>query len=77
MLSNTSALSQTISVTYLQGSDGLAINPVEPVLPLEIRNVTVAGEALRGIGFRGGVYTDQGSVVPLTSAPATEIRRCV
>ena len=50
------------------------LNPVEPVLPLETRNVTVAGMTLRGIGFRGGSYTDQANIVPLTSAPATEIR---
>ena len=52
VLSNTSALSQTITATYLEGSDGVVLNPVEPVLPLETRNVTVAGKTLRGIGFR-------------------------
>ena len=74
MLSNTSALSQTITAKYLEGSDGVVLNPVEPVLPLETRNVTVAGKTLRGIGFRRGSYGDEFNIVPLTSAPATEVR---
>jgi hypothetical protein len=50
------------------------LNPLEPVLPLIKRNVNVPGTVLRGIGFRGGVYSDLFDVVALTSAPATEIR---
>ncbi len=74
VLSDTTNLSQTITATYLEGGDALILNPLEPVLPLMKRNVTVPGTVLRGVGFRGGVYNDLFSVVALTSAPATEIR---
>jgi hypothetical protein len=49
-------------------------NPAEPVLPLELRNVTVAGNLLRGVGYRGGSYADLTNRLPLTGAPATELR---
>jgi CSLREA domain-containing protein len=62
------------TATYLSGSDGVLTNPAEPTLPLEIRNVSVPGKVLRGVGFRGGSYTDILDVLPLTGAPTTEIR---
>ncbi len=81
-LSNTNDLSQTVVATYLQGGDALLLNPTEPVLPVMKRNVTAPqvlaelapGPALRGVGFRSGVYTDLPNIVALTSAAATEIR---
>ena len=63
--------------TWLSGPGGaVAVRPTQPILPLESMNVTspVAGLALRGVGFRGGSYTDTPNVVPLTAAPATELR---
>jgi hypothetical protein len=81
-LSNTNDLSQTVVATYLEGGDALLLNPTEPVLPVEKINVTAPeapaeaapGPALRGVGFRSGVYTDLPNVVALTSAAATEVR---
>jgi choice-of-anchor A domain-containing protein len=63
-----------INATYLSGKDGVVVNPGEPFLPLEVRNVSVAGQVLRGVGFRGGSYTDLNNVVPLTGLPATELK---
>src|SRR4029077_4707868 len=72
-----------LTATYLSGSNGQALNPNEPVLPLEARDVAApsplggVASTLRGVGFRGGSYTDNptgGPVLPLTDAPATEMR---
>lgn len=60
--------------TYLSGSDGVLSNPAQPVLPLEFYNVNVANYVLRGVGFRGGSFTDLPNLLPLTGAAATEIR---
>ena len=65
---------QEIAVTYFSGPDGVVANPMEPALPLAIYEVGVAGTAMRGVGFRGGSYTDYEDVLALTGAPATEIR---
>jgi hypothetical protein len=72
-LNNTADGTQTVA-TYLAGADGIVNNPAEPILPLEVRNVTRAGNVLRGVGFRGGNYTDLLNKVPLTGAPTATIR---
>jgi len=64
----------TVNATYYTGSDGASSNPLEPILPLEIRDVSVAGTVLRSVGFRGGSYVDQANRTPLTGAATTEIR---
>ncbi|MCB0033529.1 MAG: tandem-95 repeat protein, partial [Anaerolineales bacterium] len=64
----------TVTASYLTGSDGIVTNPAEPTLPLEMINATVPNQALRGIGFRGGSYTDLGGITPLTGAATTELR---
>src|SRR2546429_353186 len=64
----------TVTASYLSGDDGVLVNPGEPVLPLEIKNVTVSGTVLRGVRFLGGTYSDINDVLPLTGAPVTEIR---
>ena len=64
----------TVTATYLSGGNGVATNPYAPVLPLEVRNVSVPGEVLRGTAFRGGTFTDTAGITPLTDAPATDIR---
>src|SRR5437870_475543 len=73
----------SLTATYLSGSNGQVANPNEPVLPLEMRPVSApsllsgAAPTLRGVGFRGGSYTDNPTgapVLPLTDAPATELR---
>ncbi len=63
-----------ITAKWYSGSDGIVAHPAEPVLPLETRSVGVPGFALRGVGFRGGTYSDEPNVTPLTSAATTEIR---
>ncbi|MCB9421244.1 MAG: CSLREA domain-containing protein [Ardenticatenaceae bacterium] len=64
----------TVTATYLRGSNGVFTNPAEPVLPLERRNVSMPGTVLRGVGFRGGSFTDLPNILPLTGAATTEIR---
>jgi CSLREA domain-containing protein len=61
-----------ITTTYLSGADGVVANPFEPIYPKQLYNVNVANQVLRGVALRGGTYTDQSGIVPLTSAPATE-----
>jgi CSLREA domain-containing protein len=64
----------TVTATYLEGSNRVVTNPGEPVLPAEVRNVSVDNIVLRGVGFRGGVYTDLRNVLPLIGAATTEMR---
>ncbi len=63
-----------VTAFYLSGSDGVVSSPVEPTLPLEQVNVSVPGNVLRGVGFRGGSYTDLADILPLSGAPTTEVR---
>ncbi|MCC6232588.1 MAG: HYR domain-containing protein, partial [Verrucomicrobiales bacterium] len=65
---------EEVLAVWYSGSDGIVTHPAEPVLPLEIRNVTVPGVSLRGIGYRGGEFSDLPNLVPLTGAATTEIR---
>ena len=67
--------SSLVTATWLSGPDGIVTNPAEPALPLAVQNVTPtdANIVLRGVGFRGGTFTDS-TVVPLTGAPTTELR---
>lgn len=65
---------ETVTATYMTGADSVFTNPAELVLPVEIEDVTAADYVLRGVGFRGGSYTDLPNIVPLTGAPTTEIR---
>jgi Tol biopolymer transport system component len=71
-LENLSDNSQ-VGTTYYSGADGVISNPYEPIYPREIHNVQVDNSILRGVAFRGGTYTDQAGVTPLTTAPATEM----
>lgn len=64
----------TVTCTWFSGDNGLASQPAEPVLPLVLRSVDVPGLALRGVGFRGGRYTDVPDVIALTGAATTELR---
>lgn len=63
-----------VFATYFEGRDGILNNPAEPILPLEVRNLTQPGTLARGVGFRGGDYEDLPGFMPLTGAAATEIR---
>lgn len=62
-----------VSATYFSGGNGVAGNPAEPIFPLEIRNVTAAGQVLRGVGFRSASYSDEEDLRPLTSVATTEL----
>ena len=62
-----------VDATYYSGPDGVVTNPAEPALPLISKDVTVPGKVLRGVGFRGGTYTDS-TILPLTGAETTELR---
>ncbi|MCB8926393.1 MAG: CSLREA domain-containing protein [Ardenticatenaceae bacterium] len=66
--------SSSVTASYLSGSDGVVVNPAEPVLPLESLNVSVTDTVLRGVGFRGGEFMDVADILPLTGAATTEIR---
>ena len=61
------------TATWYTGPDGTVTKPFEPALPLISRNVSVGGQVLRGVGFRGGAYTDEAGIVPLSGAAATEV----
>ena len=60
------------SLTGCEGPDAVLSEPADPVLPLELRNISFHDRVLRGVGFRGGTYRDTFHVHPLTGAPATE-----
>lgn len=70
-LKNLSTQTQ-LTTTYYSGADGVVSNPYEPIYPKEIHEVQYANNVLRGIAFRGGTYTDQTGIIPLTTAPATD-----
>ena len=63
---------QVVTLTWLQGKDGVVTNPGEPVLPRHVSNVSVSGKVLRGVGFVGGSYIDE-EVRPLVGRPTTEL----
>jgi hypothetical protein len=66
----------TPNATYYKGPGGAVVtSPSEPVLPLVTKNVTstTAGQTFRGVGFRGGTYTDTSGITPLVTDPATEL----
>lgn len=66
----------SIVMTSAAGKDGSVTRPGQPILPLEIYNVsppaTETGYVLRGVGFREGDYSDLPNIQPLNSVPATE-----
>ncbi|MCA9946623.1 MAG: hypothetical protein KC449_24245, partial [Anaerolineales bacterium] len=64
----------TMTASYFSGSDGVIVNPAEPILPLESFNVGVADTVLRGVGFWGGEFTEVSDFLPLTGAATTEVR---
>ncbi len=64
---------ENVSAIYLSGTQGTMINPGEPALPLEVRDVSMQGQLLRGVGFWGGTYAETEGVRPLIGALATEV----
>jgi hypothetical protein len=61
-----------LDLTWLDGADGVTIQPGVPAIPKQIENVTVADNVLRGVGFWSGDYEDTPGLLPLTGAPAIE-----
>jgi hypothetical protein len=59
-------------LSWLNGDDGVSVQPGVPALPKQVENVTAGTRVLRGVGFRGGDYTDVAGLLPLTGAPAIE-----
>ncbi len=59
-------------LSWRNGADGVSVQPGAPALPKQVENVTVPGQVLRGVGFRGGDYRDTSGLLPLTGAPAIE-----
>ncbi len=62
----------TRTLSWRDGRDGVTVQPGAPALPKQVEDVTVPGQVLRGVGFRGGAYTDTPGLLPLTGAPAIE-----
>jgi pentapeptide MXKDX repeat protein len=63
---------EEVDASYLEGSNGFDVNPGEPILPLEVRDVTREGTVLRGVGFRGGIFAEV-DLLPLISSATTEM----
>jgi hypothetical protein len=61
------------TTTWDSGPQGVVAEPDQPTLPLQVDDVTVPGEVLRGVGFRSGTYADTTGTTPLTGTPATEL----
>ena len=61
-----------VTATWWTGPDGTAAKPYQPALPLNLEAVGASGSVLRGVGFRGGAYSDLAGTVPLSGAIATE-----
>jgi CSLREA domain-containing protein len=70
-----------VNAISLSGEDGIFTSPAEPVLPLDIVNVTRPGLTLRGVSLWSGSFSD--FILPdtpgnetymLTGAPTWEIR---
>ncbi len=62
----------TLDLTWLNGADGVTIQPGAPTIPKQIKDVTVPGQVLRGVGLWTGDYKDTSGMLPLTGAPAIE-----
>ncbi|MGB0099850.1 MAG: putative Ig domain-containing protein [Nocardioides sp.] len=60
------------TLRWLNGDDGVTVQPGAPALPTQVEDVSVPDQLLRGVGFRGGDYTDVSGLLPVTGAPAIE-----
>ena len=58
--------------TYDAGTDGVVADPAGPVLPVQLSDVNVNNETLRGVGLWSGSYSDTPGTNPLTGDPATD-----
>jgi hypothetical protein len=69
-LEDGSGVTETV---YFSGGAGVVARPGEPILPVEVANITNEAGVPRGAGFRGGAYTDLPDVIAHTSVVATEL----
>ena len=60
------------AASWRQGVDGVAVQPGPRHSPSRWRTSPSPDRVLRGVGFRGGDYTDAPGLLPLTGAPAIE-----
>jgi hypothetical protein len=76
VISDTGADPTQVTAVYLEGPDGVVVNAAEPVLPLEMLNVTspLPDYVLRGAGWRGGTFTNLPDRLPLTGAATNDLR---
>jgi hypothetical protein len=76
VISDTGTDPTQVTAVYLEGPDGVVVNAAEPVLPLEMLNVTspLQDNVLRGAGWRGGTYTNLPDRLPLTGAATDDLR---
>ena len=56
---------------FHSGPDGTLGIPAQPILPVDLADATTS-QVLRGVGFRGGTYTDVEGFRPTISSPVTE-----
>lgn len=61
-----------VTATWWSGPDGIAARPYQPALPLNTDGAGAADLMLRGVGFRGGAYSDLAGSIPLSGAVTTE-----
>jgi len=65
----------TVVASYYRGGDGVLTLPGEPVRPLESVNLSRPVDGfVRGVGFRGGSYAEEGGFIPLTGAAVSDAR---
>ena len=66
-----------IPVTYYEGDDGFSTRSGFPILPVSFYDVShpngLNDGVLRGVGFRGGTFSRETNIVPLTSGAVTEL----
>ena len=65
--------SDAATLGYHKGPQGEVADPGGPVVPLQIDDVNVKNQTLRGVGFWGGTYTDTTTGgLPLTGDPVVQ-----
>jgi hypothetical protein len=69
---NTATLNGGGSHTTVDAFGGQITQPTFPVQPLQSFNVHVPNQVLRGVGFRGGAYSDTTGITPFTAGVAAQ-----
>ncbi len=61
-----------VTASWYSGASGVVAHALDPIFPLQLYNASLPNQVLRGIGFRGGSFTDLPNLTPMTVAPSTE-----